>query len=612
MDFSDASGALQRYKASLTSGRSAYDQALASQLGALEQPVDRRGALLRMAQGFLSPTKTGAFAENAGMAIGNYTDANDKLREQEMDRAMKLAQIQAARAKLQMEGAGQDFDLFSKGQSMMQSQRREGLLDILHGGAGPDLSGVAADASAGAGFDMPSLPGLDASGFAPGFNNAPVDAPVRRVTPQRHMPDEAAGEQRQMEDMMRLRALEEEAAGADLPPAPNRVGVQPGPGAAMQVGDAPMAYASGPAQEPSLLSPEMAITPEQMQRFQRPQPQPAAPQQAAPQQQQSQLGGADAVFAAAEQQRARLQQIGQQNPGIRSLPEYRDEIKRVEDILLKGDTSLIREYRAFQEQDPNWQDRAPTLLDYELLRKRAGATSVTVGGQESAFNSKAGTFVAEQASGAYEDAARQQERLRQYQQIVGLLNDPNVFTGSGGQTIANLKQFGKTFLGMEGIEGVGNVEAAERIRAALFAGFRSEMLTGATSNADREFVMRIPPNISDSSEGLQLILKMQEQAAEVAEKRAAIFDDLVQKSPGGSLNLKDFGEYRRRLAEISAFSPEDMRAVVDVARKNAQQAGPLAGLPLDQVPSDILQDALNGLLTRDELETFLASQGSSR
>jgi hypothetical protein len=602
MDFSNPLAALQQYKQSLTGGRGAYDQALAQQFATMQQPVDRQGALLRMAQGFLSPTKTGAFAENLGMAVGNYADANDKNREQEMDRAMKLAQIQVARAKLQMEGAGQDFDLFSKGHGMMQDQRRQQAWDGLS--APPVSLDNVVEQMNQTGMALPSG-GLDASGFAPGFNNAPVDAPVRRVTPQRSMPDEAAGEQRQMEDMMRLRALEEEAAGADLPPAPNRVGAQPGPGAAMQLGDAPMAYASGPAQEPSLLSPEMAITPEQMQRFQRPQPQQVAPQQA-PQQPMPRPNSPEGI---ALSEAGRMIELLHSPRGlaIRKIdPEgWQAREKAAVETLNKFATTDTRNFTAAQSD--------PAFLDF--LRQQAEAkrpqTSVSVGGQESAFNKGAGEFLSGEMTGAYQTAARQRERLNQYEQIGALLSDPNVYTGAGGQTIATLKQFGKTFLGMDGIEGVENVEAAERIRAALFAGFRSEMLTGATSNADREFVMQIPANVTDSKAGIDLVLRMQRQAAEVAEQKAAIWDEVL-KERDGTINMQDFVRIRNRIAAMDVFSPEDMREMMDVARNNAQQNGPLAGLPLDQVPSDILQDALNGLLTRKELEDFLASQGSSR
>ena len=589
MNFSDPTGALQRYQQALGSGRQSYDQALAQQLATMQQPVDRRGALMRMAQGFLSPTKTGGFAENLGLAVGNYADANDKTREQEMDRAMKLAQIQAARAKLQMEGAGQDFDLFSKGSALMGEQRRRQAWDAFDSApaGGQSLQAVAQMAEQGVtpmpgGFE--ATPILDPMGF-----NAPLASGNVTRANTRKVPLEPMTED-----------------GEALPRRENVV--PPGPAPMQDLGavqgEAMAEYASGSGQNP-LFSPQMAITPDQMQQFRPQQPaQQAAMQQPVQPPQQSRAASPEMQAVAQAEQTLERLYSPQGRAARQADPEgWQAREKAALETMNKFATTDTRNYGMAQ--------RDPAFLDF--LRQQAEAKSTrinnVVGGQEGAFDSKAGGFVAEQAAGAYEQAARQQERLRQYQQIVGLLSDPNVFTGAGGQTIANLKQFGRTFLGMEGIEGVANVEAAERIRAALFAGFRSEMLTGATSNADREFVMRIPPNVSDSNEGLQLILTLQERAAQTAEKRAALFDDLVRESPSGSLNMRDYGEYRRRLAEIDTFSSDDMQAVVDVARKNAEQKGPLAGLPLDRVPSGILQEALGGFLTREEVEAYLASQG---
>jgi hypothetical protein len=284
MNFSDPTGALQRYQQALGSGRQSYDQALAQQLAAMEQPVDRRGALMRMAQGFLSPTKTGGFAENLGLAVGNYADANDKTREQEMDRAMKLAQIQAARAKLQMEGAGQDFDLFSKGYDLTQKHNDAQNLGAFYRSVGNDPSlGIVADAAQ---RGEVALPGGGASIPDPtGFGNPPI--PMSDEFNQRMR--EGAGERRQMREMRRLQGAE-----ADLPVRENIVPPTPA-GPMPDIGALPggtmEAFASNPdimqppqpldipAAQQSMFSPQMAVTPQQMQQFM---PQQAPAQQAQP------------------------------------------------------------------------------------------------------------------------------------------------------------------------------------------------------------------------------------------------------------------------------------------------------------------------------------------
>jgi hypothetical protein len=378
MASSDFLGALQSYQQAMTSGRGAYDQALAQQMAAAQQPVDRQGALLRMAQGFLSPTKTGAFAENLGMAVGNYADANDKNREQEMDRAMKLAQIQAARAKLQMEGAGQDFDIFSRGHEYGEKQRNSALGDLIYGG-GASLPGVAADASAAAGMPMPSLPGasaplVDMDLFSPNetapkyrmqrFQPQPVTEdgeplPTRRPTPPESAAPVAVPGLRT--DMLPSNGMEEFAQS----PAP-----MPG-----QFG--PMGFDENmPIPRDGVQTLRTRNANDQIDARLSPQPQQPAPQQVP--QQQSRGGGAEEVFSAAEQQHERLQSLAAQHPQLRKHPQFREEMKRVEDVLLKADTPLIREYRHFQNETPNWREIAPSLAHF----KRMGAANLTVGGQQ--------------------------------------------------------------------------------------------------------------------------------------------------------------------------------------------------------------------------------------
>ena len=271
MNFSDPTGALQRYQQALGSGRQSYDQALAQQMATIEQPVDRRGALMRMAQGFLSPTKTGGFAENLGLAVGNYADANDKTREQEMDRAMKLAQIQAARAKLQMEGAGQDFDLFSKGYDLTQKHNDAQNLGAFYRSVGNDPSlGIVADAAQ---RGEVALPG--------GFGTTPIPDPTR-FDPDMKPPGNVT--------KLSVKPVGEpvETLPTRLPtrlPATDTTGGGPMPGAGaslMPPEGVPTIFTSGSApQEPSLLSPQMAITPQQMQQFRPQQAQQAPAQQPA-------------------------------------------------------------------------------------------------------------------------------------------------------------------------------------------------------------------------------------------------------------------------------------------------------------------------------------------
>lgn len=57
-------------------------------------------AKMQLAAGFFAPTRTGALGENIGLALNGYTGALSKQREQDFDRATKLAQLRLTQAQL--------------------------------------------------------------------------------------------------------------------------------------------------------------------------------------------------------------------------------------------------------------------------------------------------------------------------------------------------------------------------------------------------------------------------------------------------------------------------------------------------------------------------------
>lgn len=259
------------------------------------------------------------------------------------------------------------------------------------------------------------------------------------------------------------------------------------------------------------------------------------------------------------------------------------------------------------------EDTRPRVMtpDGPKLLDNSGV-NVSVGGQEGAFAAETGKSIGERAFGVLDDMQRQAQRLNQYEQIASLLLRPGVYTGTGGETISSIKRMASTLFGIEGIEGVADAEAARRIGMELFAGFRQEMLSGATSDADRRFILGIPPNVGDSAEGIALIVEFQRKANDVIQQRAAILQDLIDQSQDGNLTLKDWNVYLRRSAELNAFDPADMERIRAVAKQNAQQSGPLAGLPLDLLPRDALDYALGGYMTREEVEAFIAAERASQ
>lgn len=368
----DLAGALQQYSAALQSGIGASNQALDAQMAALNTGGDgQRGALLQLAAGFLSPTRTGSFGESLGNAVGNYATADAQARQAQMDRALKLAQIQQARAKLMMEGAGSQFELAQTARKIQLEDQERQLRSLLYGGAQP-VPGEDAQADPVGSYML----GQDA-GFPPlssSFQRVregdpdgvmyrpenvtqinavpqplpePAPAPMGRVlgTPPAplDLPD-------QMLDPLTAPLMGPPASFGPSPAIPT----SPQPPRRTPEADLPAAGAN-PAQartgqtgfaipggnEQSLLSPSMTLSPEEEGKMrERAARMRGARDSAAPAATAAPRGvvqpSAGGIFDNAEREYQRLIELRRRNPAVARLPEYQELLKRQEDILLKS------------------------------------------------------------------------------------------------------------------------------------------------------------------------------------------------------------------------------------------------------------------------------------
>lgn len=103
------------------------------------------------------------------------------------------------------------------------------------------------------------------------------------------------------------------------------------------------------------------------------------------------------------------------------------------------------------------------------------------------------------------------------------------YQGFGGQTIQQLSKIGRG-LGIPIGEDVPAAEAANMIRAGLALAMKSD-LPGPMSNADREFLLSIPPNISNTAAGNQAIMFILEKRAQMAIDMDASLRAAAPKGP---------------------------------------------------------------------------------
>jgi hypothetical protein len=80
-------------------------------------------ALMAMGAGFLAPTRTGSFFESLGGAMHGYSTVAEKQRAQEMERALKIAQIQQTHAKLIGDMGSQPLEGIKTGLGLVKDVR---------------------------------------------------------------------------------------------------------------------------------------------------------------------------------------------------------------------------------------------------------------------------------------------------------------------------------------------------------------------------------------------------------------------------------------------------------------------------------------------------------
>ena len=214
-------------------------------------------------------------------------------------------------------------------------------------------------------------------------------------------------------------------------------------------------------------------------------------------------------------------------------------------------TSGIKEY-----QEAVRQGFKGTFLDYKTAISKAGATNVTVGGDEGteAFEKEFGKLDAQALADVAVAGASAGRSIAQIDRLEGLLG--NVPTGMA----ANLKQIAGNF----GIptEGLDDIQAAAALINSLVPAQRPPG-SGPMSDADLDLFKKSLPRIINQPGGNQIILNTMRGIAQYD----AMGSDIVQRFRAGTISKVDaFKELNNRpdpfanFAAPSAPSPTDMSA----------------------------------------------------
>lgn len=223
---------------------------------------------------------------------------------------------------------------------------------------------------------------------------------------------------------------------------------------------------------------------------------------------------------------------------------------------------------------PKWRTNPEAIGEFEELLKTPD-TMIDMKGQ-GAFATKNAEKLSEKMFEVIDGAAKAQSLTSTYGQIATLLNDPSVYTGTGGETVNALKKMASTLFGLD-VEGVAAGEVAKQTQQAAIGQMREEVLgPGVMSNSDRQILEGIFPGLSTSAEGIQLAYEIQKLNTQAAAAKARKLQEIISATDG-ELTPQGWFQFQNWVETNPFFTPEIIRDAQARAKANAIQRAPTAG-----------------------------------
>lgn len=227
-----------------------------------------------------------------------------------------------------------------------------------------------------------------------------------------------------------------------------------------------------------------------------------------------------------------------------------------------------------------WRKDPAALAEFEELLKTPD-TMVDMRGA-GAFATENAKKLSENMFQVIDGAAKAASLTSTYGQLATLLSDPNIYTGTGGETVQSLKRAASTLFGLE-VEGVAAAEVAQQTKDAAIGSLREEVLgPGVMSESDRRILEGIFPGLSTSAEGIQLAYELQKINAQAAAAKAQKLQEIISRTDG-ELTTQGWFEFQNWVAANPFFTPEVVRDAQARAKEQAVQTSPTAGTGLEEV-----------------------------
>jgi len=267
--------------------------------------------------------------------------------------------------------------------------------------------------------------------------------------------------------------------------------------------------------------------------------------------------------------------FGPKEPFIKLGPEEALFNKNTGSMAARNDTAKtpapVQEYKAYFQDEIN-NNRIPKgLNDWDLERRRAAATAVSINDKrENTFQSEAGKVQAKRFGELIEAGSNAKTMIGQLQQLSEIAK--NVQTGPQAQLTATFGPWAQA-LGLK-IDGLSDIEAYKSITDRLAPQMRAPG-SGATSDYDAKQFLSSLPNIGRTSGGnelvnrtLQLLSASQLRAGEIASKVYAgeitptDGERQIRELPDPYADFKSWDAARRESSQAHPWRDPDSGAVV--------------------------------------------------
>jgi len=217
-----------------------------------------------------------------------------------------------------------------------------------------------------------------------------------------------------------------------------------------------------------------------------------------------------------------------------------------------------------------------SFLDFLKNVKSFGApqTTVNMPPMEKEYDKTMGGELAKEFIDANRTAATAQRDIANLDVLNQALSDPNLYTGTGGNVIQGIKKGAETLFGVP-VKGTSSGEVMQNL-ASEIAVANKDKLPGPMSDADRQFLVDMAPNLSKTPEGNRLIigLGMEHKRWQIERAKAA---RAYAAQNGGRL---DSGYYAA-VGDLDAQYEQKFKTILTQMRGMGQLAprSPTVGVP---------------------------------